>query len=398
MLDRTGKEDIRKDWFNKNVLAMGLTSLFSDMSHEMVTAVLPFFITLILGGNAAIVGLVEGGSDAASGVVKVFSGHFSDRIKRTPIIRLGYSLTAFLKPMISFVNSWQQLFLLRVSAWAGRGARGPPRDALLAESVDPPNTGKAFGFHRTMDTIGAIAGPAIAFMLLPYLSYRGVILFSILPGILSVLFVLTIRDFKRKIGYARSFVFSVRSYRKEFYYFLIAVGLFGVSNFSNVMFTLRAEEILQPIFGSFEATQYAILLYTLLNFVYALASLPVGYLADKYSKRKLLALGYTLFSIAALLSSFTVYNTEVLLLTFICAGFCTAVVDTTEAAYCNELLGSSAKGLGFGIMQTTNSVGDFTSSFIVGFLWSSFSPMIAFTFASALSFISALFLLVTLRM
>src|SRR5438552_2097690 len=140
-------------WLNRNVLGMSLTSLFSDMSHEMATSILPSFIIMV-GGDPAIVGLIEGASDGSSSLVKTYTGYYSDKMgRRTPIMRLGYLLTGVLIPAIGFATSWAQVLVLRVGGWMGRGSRGPPRDALLVDSVPPGTSGKAFGFERTFDTM-----------------------------------------------------------------------------------------------------------------------------------------------------------------------------------------------------------------------------------------------------
>ena len=221
------------------------------MSHEMATAILPFFI-IAIGGNAAIVGLVEGASDAASSAVKAYSGHYSDKIgKRTPIMYVGYALTGILIPAIGFATSWVDVFLLRVGAWMGRGARGPPRDALLTESTSQSTVGRAFGFQRAFDTIGAVVGIGTASILIPYLRLSQIFFVSFLPGTVSVLVViLLVKDVKSKAATGtRSFRASVQGLSRSFKLFLVGVALFGIANFSNVLFTLRADEILQPSMG-----------------------------------------------------------------------------------------------------------------------------------------------------
>jgi len=163
------------------------------MSHEMATSILPFFIMFVVGGNPVIVGLVEGASDGSSSLVKSYSGYYSDKSgRRTPMIYLGYLLTTVLIPAIGFATTWFQVLLLRVGAWVGRGARGPPRDALLADSVPSSDVGKAFGFQSTLDTIGAIVGPAIALLLIPYLSLSNIFFVSFIPAVVCLFIVVTL--------------------------------------------------------------------------------------------------------------------------------------------------------------------------------------------------------------
>jgi MFS family permease len=394
------------NWLNRNVIGMSLTSLFSDMSHEMATSILPFFI-LAIGGNAAIVGLVEGASDASSSAVKSYSGYRSDRSgKRTPIMYLGYLLTGLLIPAIGFVNSWVEVLLLRMGAWMGRGARGPPRDALLVDSIPPGTAGRAFGLERTFDTIGAIVGPAIALLLIPYLPLSQIFFVSFIPGVICVLcVVLLVKDVKRRTaargadgGERRSFLASVRSLPGNFRVFLLSVGLFGIANFSNVIFTLRAEEVLQPSLGVRAASELAVFLYLVLNIVYALASFPAGILADRTSKRNLLALGYVVFALACFASVFETSSLSILLVIFVLAGLHSAIVDTVERAFASDLITDPAiKGTGFGVLQTVNGIGDFISSTMIGVLWTLLSPALGFATVATMAVASAALLLVMVK-
>jgi MFS family permease len=396
-------------WFNRNVIGMGLSSLFSDMSHEMATAILPFFIMFAVGGNAAIVGLVEGASDGSSSLIKSYAGYFSDRIgKRTPIMYLGYVLTGILIPAIGFATSWVQVLLLRVGAWMGRGARGPPRDALLVDSVPPGTAGKAFGFQSALDTIGAVIGPAIALLLIPYMPFSQIFFVSFIPGIVCVIVVVTLvkdrvrgdtRAKNRSLDYkARSFVSSIKILPARFKLFLASAGLFGIANFSNVIFTLRAEQVMQPSLGISRASQIAVSLYLILNVVYALGSFPAGHLADRMPKRILLALGYFVFALACVASIFETTNISILLTIFVLAGLQTAIVDTVERAYASDLITEpTLRGTGFGVLQTVNGVGDFVSSTMIGLLWALLSPALGFAAVASLAIIASALLLTTTK-
>jgi MFS family permease len=387
-------------WLNRNVIGISFVSLFSDMSHEMATAILPFFIIFDLGGSAAIVGLVEGASDGASSAVKSYSGHLSDNIgRRTPIMYLGYALTGALIPAIGFCTSWLQVLALRVCGWMGRGSRGPPRDALLTESVPAKSVGKAFGFQRGMDTAGAVAGPAIALLLIPYLPYSSIFFVAFIPGIVSMLVVVTlVREIRgRKRPEQRSFRSSVGNLPRTFKLFLVGAGLFGIANFSNVIFTLRAEEILQPSLGPKEGAEFAILLYVLLNLVYAVASFPVGHLADRVSKRGLLASGYIIFALACLASIYEAPYTPILVTIFILAGLQVAIVDTVEGAYAASLLNETQRGSGFGILQTVNGIGDFASSLLIGVTITFFTAWLGFSLLAATAVSAAVVLMVLTR-
>jgi MFS family permease len=400
MSKKTGGNQGKEKWLNRNVTAMGFTSLFGDAGHEMVTAVLPFFLATIGAGPEAL-GLIEGFSDGASSVVKSFSGYLSDKIgKRKPIINIGYFLTGIFTPLIAVATSWFQVLGLRVTAWLGRGARGPPRDALLADSVSSQATGKAFGFHRTMDTLGAIIGPALALFFLTFLNYHQIIALSIIPGLIAFFIVFfLVREVRKKnvpetpiisthgnvIIEEKGFVKSIRSLPRPFKLFLVGVGVFGLGNFANSLFTLRAQEVLAPKVGSLEASLIAVGLYTLLNVAYAAFSFPIGALSDRIGRRRILAAGYFISALACLGTAFIIPDFLFLIPLFLIAGVFSAITDTLEGTAAADLLPSESRGTGFGVLQTVNGIGDFASSAVVGVIWALISPLIAFSYAAVLS-------------
>jgi MFS family permease len=400
------------NWLNRNVLAMGLTSLFGDAGHEMVTAVLPFFLAVIGAGPEAL-GLIEGFSDGASSFVKSFAGYLSDKIgKRKPIINIGYFLTGIFTPLIAVASSWLQVLGLRVTAWLGRGARGPPRDALLADSVPSEATGKAFGFHRTMDTLGAIIGPALALFFLTFLNYNQIIAISVVPGMIAFFIVIFfVREARKKTSPStpivsthgdvmvkdKGFVKSIKTLPRSFNLFLVGVGVFGLGNFANSLFTLRAQEVLAPRVGALEASAIAVGLYTLLNVAYAASSFPIGALSDKIGRRRILAAGYFISAITCLGTAFLTADFLVLIPLFLLAGFFTAITDTIEGTAAADLLPTESRGTGFGVLQTVNGIGDFASSAVVGALWVLISPVMAFGYAAILSAIGGIILLYLTR-
>jgi MFS family permease len=407
------KEIIKTErWLNRNVAAMGFTSLFSDASHEMATAILPFFLAS-LGAGPEILGLIEGFSDGASSFVKSFSGYLSDKIgRRKPMASIGYAVTGIFIPLIALATSWYQVFALRVSAWIGRGTRGPPRDALLADSVSPKDTGKAFGFHRTMDTLGAVIGPALALFFLTFLNYRQIFAISAIPGLAALLVILFfVREVRKKPspetpfvsthGDAavknKGFVTSIKTLPRSFNIFLVGVGVFGLGNFANSLFTLRAQQVLAPRVGGLEASAIAVGLYTLLNVAYAASSFPIGALSDKIGRRRILGAGYFISAITCLGTAFLTADFLVLVPIFLLAGLFTAITDTVEGTAAVDLLPSESRGTGFGVLQTINSIGDFASSAVVGTLWALISPFIAFTYAAILSAAGGIILLYLTR-
>jgi len=394
------KSNIQKSgrWLNRNVAAMGFTSLFSDASHEMATSILAQFLTIELHGSAEILGLIEGLADFSSSFFKTYSGWLSDKIgRRKPFATLGYTLTGIFISFFAFAYNSLQVLFYRTVGWIGRGIREPPRDALLAESVELESYGHAFGFHRMMDTLGAIIGPSIAFILLPFIGFRNVFLVALLPGILAILvFALFTREkvCKQKVEEKRKLLGDIRGLPTKFKHYLLAVGVFGVGNFANTFLVLKATEALTPSLGVVVASSISAFFYVLLNVGAAVFAYIFGALGDKFSKKNLLALGYLIFSIYCIGFIFSPPNMWIFVFLFLLAGVETGAIDATERSYAAELLKENRKGTGFGILSTINGIGDFTSSITAGILWTLISANASFTFGAILALMATAILII----
>ena len=377
-------------WLNRNVAGMAITSFLSDAGHEMVTAVLPGFLAT-LGVAASALGWIEGVSDAASSFVKLGAGWYSDRIgHRKGIVALGYFLTGTALAFFAAAVSWPLVLFGRVISWFGRGIRSPLRDAMLAESVTPDVQGKAFGLHRAGDTIGAIVGPLVGVGLLavlpranPSAPFRTIFVLSLVPGLASVFsFVLLVREDRRQENRTLRFWGALRDLPKQYTRFLQGVGLFGMGDFSHTLLILAATQMLTPANGPVRAAQIAALLYVVRNTFYAAGSFPIGVLADRMDKTKLLATGYLLGVLTAALmaASLAVNDPSVIRLAviFAFAGIYIAIQDALEGAIPADLVPQSSRGTAYGLMGTVNGVGDLTASVLVGTLWSAVSPAVAF--------------------
>jgi MFS family permease len=383
-------------WLNRNVVGMGLTSFLSDFGHEMATAVLPAFLASI-GAGPAVLGFIEGIADAVSSFVKVWAGHASDRWgHRKAIAVMGYALTGISKASFALATTWHLVLLGRVVGWFGRGIRGPVRDAMLAESVQPAARGRAFGFHRASDTTGAVAGPLLALLALRLIGMRAIFVLTLIPGLLSALaFAVLVHDpSPQRRGHP--LLISLQSLPAAFRRFLVAVGLFGIADCAPTLLVLRAQRDLEPAYGLAVAASTGVALYLLRNALYASASYPIGSLSDRIDRRALLAAGYGLAALTFAGFAWLRLTIPIAAVLFALAGIFIAAEDTLEGALAADLLHEDGRGLGFGILATVNGVGDLVSSAAVGALWSVFGAAVGFTYAAAVSLLAAVALLLLL--
>jgi MFS family permease len=380
----------RKHWLTRNVFAIGMLSLFSDMGHELTTAVLPLFLASF-GTGALALGTIEGFSDAASSLMKLWMSYYSDRIgRRKPILVVGYLLTAMMGAF-GFVTAWWQMLGIRAVAWMGRGARGPVRDALLSESVAAEAHGRAFGFEGAMDTVGAIIGPLIALSLVGVFELKNIFFIAFIPGAITVYIALfVVQDRPHPRAAAHSLFQSVSQLPRAFHRYVGAVSIFGLGNFAHTLLVLRAVAVLTPAHGPVLAQRMGIALYILHNVLYAAVSYPAGALGDRVSKRALLGTGYALFGLMCVGFLFAGPSLAILAVLFVLAGIYIGIVDAMERALAADLLPVEQRGVGYGVLATANSIGDLLSSIVVGYLWSHVSAASGFIFAAVLTIMGAI--------
>jgi MFS family permease len=368
-------------------LGVGLASLFSDWSHETATTVLPAFLAT-MGVAAAWLGLIEGVSDGLSSVAKMASGFYTDRLKlRKPIAVAGYVVTALGTASFGLATSAWHVLVARSIAWFGRGVRTPVRKALLAGSVTRETYGRAFGFERMMDTVGAIVGPATAFLLLPAFHYHYPRLFAatLIPGLLAAVMILfAVKERERKPVSHVSFGESLRTLPTRFRIFLSAVGLFGIGDFAHTMLILLATQKLTPTLGATRAASIGTGLYVLHNVLYATFSMVAGWLGDRYNKGRLLALGFLLSAVMAIAIVLLPMNVWTLAFIFAIGGIQVSMGETLEDSFCAELVDEARHGMAFGTLAAVNGVGDFVSSIVVGVLWTAWGTSIAFGYSAVL--------------
>jgi len=389
-----------QSWLNRTVLGVGLTSLFSDWSHETATAVLPAFLAAI-GAGPAWLGAIEGIADGLSSFAKLAAGHYTDRLrKRKPLVLFGYAITALATGSFAFATQAYDVLFGRVLAWLGRGVRSPSKKALLAADVPPGAYGRAFGFERLMDTLGAVGGPLTALWLLNATahSYRKVFLYTLIPGLLAVvIFGVMVRERPIAAQERKTFFAGLRALPVPFRRFLVAVGIFGVGDFSHTLLILYASRMLAPAHGAAKAASLAVALYTLHNIFYAGSAYLSGWLSDFVPQRKyVLAAGYALAGVTAILLCTGTQALWLLAVIFVIGGLYMGTEEALEDSLAAEMVPKEQHGMAFGTLAAVNAVGDFVSSLAVGALWSAFNVQTAFG-ASAVLFFAGAILVARLR-
>jgi len=363
---------------------LGLVSLFTDLSSQMVFPLIPLFLTTVLGAGAYAVGIVEGAAETTASLLKVVSGYWSDKIKkRKPFVLFGYSLSSITKPLFAFANVWSFVLFVRVIERIGKGLRTAPRDALVAESCDEGVRGKAYGFHRAMDGIGSVLGAILAFLLLPVLGYRNIFLFAFIPGIIAVFVILFIKEKKAPVKeepQEKPVRLSFKGLPKNLRLFIIVSSIFALGHFGYAFLLLRAKNI-----GLADNT--AILLYVLFYIVYTICIIPAGILSDKIGRKPVLVAGYLVFAIT---SFGLIYSSNIhsILLFFVIYGIFYAMIDGVQRAFVVDLAPKHLKATALGAFHTAIGLVALPGGFIAGLLWDKVSPEATFVYGVILAILS----------
>ncbi len=388
-------------WLNRSILGAGLTSALGDFGYETASVMLPGLLAA-LGIPAAALGAIEGLADAASSLTKLAAGYIADRLGgRKTLVCLGYGLTPFGQALIALAGGWPLILFGRTLGWFGRGLRGPLRDAIVAESITPQTRGRAFGFHRAADSLGAVVGPSLGVVLLAALQaempahaaspFRWVLWLTLVPGALSVLtFAMLVRDDRSIANPNAHFWGSIRALPRDFRRYLGAVGLFGAGDFAHTLLILAATQLLRGRFGLAHAAEIAGLLYILRNILQTTVSFPLGALADRAGPRRVLLWGYAFGVVTAVLTGLAfatdsgAWRLALLVAAFAFGGVYVAAEDALEAAITANLVPESLHNIGYGVLGAANGVGDLISSALVGALWTAVSAPCAFLAAAAI--------------
>jgi MFS family permease len=384
------KENKNKLGISKNVFILGLVSFFNDVASEMIYPIIPIFLTSILGAPVAVVGLIEGIAESTASILKVISGWLSDRFrKRKLFVIAGYSFSAISKIILGFAYSWLFVLFARFVDRFGKGTRTSARDALIAESSENSARGKSFGFHRALDTLGAVIGPLIALLAIHFLenNFRLIFFLAFIPACIGVLLlIIFVKEKREEKNLSSAIHFNWSSFDSSFKIFLFISFIFALGNSSDAFLILRAQNLGLSMVS-------VILAYVLFNFTYSIFSTPAGIISDKIGPKKVLLSGFLLFS--AIYLFFGLTNVSFLLwLLFPFYGIYMALTEGVGKAYISNLVSQEKAGTAFGIYQTTIGLCTFFASLIAGLLWTYIGVSAPFIFGSVMAMISALLFVV----
>jgi len=368
------------------VFVLGLVSLFTDISSEMITSILPLFIFSV-GGNMLILGLIQGITEATSNILKGFSGWWSDKIKKKkPFIVAGYSLSNLTKPLMGFSSSWEPILGLKFVERVGKGLRTSPRDALIS-FYGEKDKGKAFGIHRAMDTAGAVIGSLFtAVFLFIALSYNQIILLSIIPGFIAIILVLTIKELKDQTipsGKEQLKIRQVEKIDKSFLKFIIILGVMEFASLDVAFLIIRGSELV-PVDFVFLIPIF----YLLFNIVYVIFSPVAGKLSDKIGRKKVIVIGLTLLVSVCIVSAFpiqvSIFSILLVATLFGVYGLYRGFVDPVARAYVGDLTGKDKRGRGYGYYYLSIGLISLPESLLFGMIYEIYGYFWAFTFITLL--------------
>lgn len=362
-----------------NIILLGVTSLLTDISSEMVYPILPVYLVSTLGAGPAVLGLIEGVAESLASLLKVFSGYFSDKIRyRKPFTIFGYAASTLGKFFLFISANWSLVLAGRVIDRFGKGIRTAPRDALIAESSAEGKRGGAFGLHRAMDTAGAVIGVSGAYFLITRYngSFKDVFLLSLLPALLGILILFWVKEKRVTIPKeeADKLEFRWSSLDKRLKLFLVFTFIFTLGNSSNLFLLLRAQDLGNPL-------PVVILLYLVYNLSYAIVLYPASRLSDRIGRKKLLVLGYLFYALVYF--GFAVNRSPYgLWFLFGIYGLYIGCTEGVEKALVSDIAPQELRATAIGLHATLVGIGLLPASLFAGLLWKFIGPQAAFYFGS----------------
>ena len=385
----------------RNIVLLGIASLLTDVSSEIIIPILPLFV-IGLGGSLLVVGLIDSVADSTATFVKMLGGHLSDRSgKRKRFVAAGYGFSTATKAVLPFATSWLHVFGVRLGDRIGKGVRDPPRDALIAESTAPETLGKAFGFHRTMDTTGAILGPVLVLLLLPWLAqvhgspeppipaYRDLFLLAVVPAIAAFLVILTVREVAARPKPNLRLRVSLHALPVRLRLFVIVAGLYSFANFTlAIPIVIVHAHALDAGFSEVTAVALATLNYLLFNVVYALLAVRAGSLSDRIGRKPVILAGYAAFIVGSL--GFALFQAPfLLLLSFLAYGVAYGFVEGTQRALVADFAPKDLKATSMGTYHAAVGIGKLPASIFAGLLATIFGAWAAFLTGAAIASMAA---------
>ncbi len=396
--------DRRRIWgLSSNVFFLGIVSFLTDVSSEMIFTLIPLFLANVLGTPATIIGFVGGFCESVDAVFRIFSGWLSDKVKKRKLPAvLGYSISTVAKPFMYLASTWGAVLAIRFSDRVGKGIRSSPRDALIADSILPGERGKGFGFHRTMDTSGAVLGLAIAALIvyvaqggglrLNLETYQWIVLVGTVPAVLAVLVLLVFvkeRGGSKPGSGSQVGLKGVGGFDNRFKIFLAILAVFTLGNSSDFFVILRAQNLEVSLVQ-------VVLMLVLLNVTYAVVSLPAGILSDRFGRKRVITIGWFIYALTYLgfaLSS-TVWQVWLL---FACYGIYYGIVEGVARAFVADLVPAERRGTAYGLYYGVVGLTLLPASLIAGWLWETVSPAAPFLLGAGLAFLAMLGIMVLIR-
>ncbi len=355
----------RSKWLGHNLKALALVSLLQDTASELLYPILPLYLTGVLGAPVAVVGIIEGVADGVAALAKIASGRVADRWRRRPLVAAGYGFAAFGKVLIAVASTWPLVLVARAFDRLGKGIRGAPRDALIADDVPAEHLGRAFGFHRSMDTLGAVIGPLIGLALFELFNhhFRPVFIVAVIPAVLSAAAVLFVRETPRPTTKQASPISNAPATRLPGSYWLpfTILTTFSFINFSDSLLIIRARHLGLSVTSVITA-------YALYNLFYSLASYPAGVLADRMSKQTIVAVGFAVFAVSYIALGLVTQPVLVWPI-FAVYGLYTALTDGVAKAWISTTVTPQTMGQALGLQSGAAGIGAIVAGIWAGLAW-----------------------------
>jgi MFS family permease len=377
---------------NPIIIVLGLVSLFTDLSSNMIVPILPLYLTTVLHVQVGSIGIIEGIAESTASILKLFSGWITDRVGKHKLLMLiGYGLSNLTKPFFALSASWGQVLMIRFSDRFGKGIRTSPRDALVADSTTKEERGKAFGFRRAMDALGAAIGPLVAFGVLAMSTnnYRLVFWLSVIPGLLAVVLIIFFLKDKEPSGNGKQAALpniGFRNLNRRFLWFSMISTLFTVGNFSDAFLVLRAQDA-----GMLPAL--IPLAFFALNISSSIFSMPIGMLSDRIGRRPVLISGFFIF--AMIYFGFGMAKSVMWIwVLFILYGLYYAFTEGIQKAYIADIVPEGTRGTAMGTYNAMTGIAALPASIMAGFLWQTFGPMVAFSTSSIIAILATLLMII----